>query len=186
MSTRSRWIAAVVLAVVLVGFGVQRCTRNALDDASADAPMAGSTHPPAVAPDAASAAVEAEAARAARAAHDAAMSAAVSELHAYLAVLFKPDRSEADAYWVDGAPDARGEADLRALDAVRSVRTENGRPVPMTGVSPPESLEIPVRLRVATDAGVRQYTGYYRLRRVVAGNRWRITSASITASPSRN
>ncbi len=186
MTARQRWIFAAIIALLIGAFALQRCTRDTSAlERTEDGGSERSASPAAISATDASADAAARSGQAAIAAHDAAMAAAVTELHAYLAVLFKPDRSEADAYWVNRSPDASGEADLRTLDRVTSLRSENGRPETMTGATPPDSLEIPIRLRIGVDGAVRDYTGHYRLRRVVDGNVWRITSASITASPPR-
>ncbi|MCD9028181.1 hypothetical protein LDO26_08155 [Luteimonas sp. BDR2-5] len=175
----------VVTAIAVLALGLWRCTHDSTPAASHPQAVHGAAPATdaAAAPDA-SAETAARQARA-RAEHDAALTAAVSALHRYFAVLFNADRSEADRLWVDARPAASGEADLRTLDDVRSLRTENGTPRALDTASPPDALEIPVRLRIAAgNAPIREYIGHYRLRRGHDGI-WRITSASIDASPQR-
>lgn len=124
------------------------------------------------------------AARALTRQRDDAMYAAVGTLQRYMAALGSDDRAKADAFWVDGRPAANGEADLRTLQALRGLRIENGTPKPMDAAQVPSALEIPVTLRVSLqDAPMRRYSGWYRLRQAVTGDRWEITSASIDRVP---
>jgi hypothetical protein len=114
---------------------------------------------------------------------EAAMHAAVSTLHRYLAALGGTDRGKADAFWAGKRPPAAsGEADLRSLQGLQSLRTENGTPRPLDSEAVPNALEIPVDLR-ASLAGkpLQRYRGWYRMRRAVADGGWEITSASIEA-----
>ncbi len=185
MPSRRLPIVIALLAIIALVFGLSRCMGDPPADSADSAAAAGATTAPATdAPADPAASIDAATRQAkARADHDAAMSAAVSTLHRYFAVLFNPDRDEADALWVDARPASSGEADLRTLEAVRTLRTENGAPRALDNASPPDALEIPVRLRVAAGAApLRTYSGHYRLRRSHDGT-WRITSASIDASP---
>ena len=105
---------------------------------------------------------------------------ALQTLHAYLAVLFKTDRSDADRYWRDGRP-AGGEGELRTLVDVTGIRADNTRPEPLDAQPVPDALQIPVRLRVGGTGPLRHYSGHYRMQYTPDG--WRITSASIEPSP---
>ena len=110
-----------------------------------------------------------------------AMSAAVSTLHRYLAAVGGQDWAKADVLWSNDQPPARsGEADLRTLVGLQSLRIENGKPKALDAESVPNSLEIPVQLRAHLEqTGTTRYQGWYRLRRNVADGSWEITSASI-------
>jgi hypothetical protein len=110
-----------------------------------------------------------------------AMHAAVSTLHRYLAALGGTDRAAADAFWAGkGPPAASGEADLRSLEKLHSLRSQNGNPKPLDSEVVPNALEIPVELRAGLQGQpVRRYRGWYRMRRAVADGGWEITSASI-------
>ncbi|MDR6993011.1 hypothetical protein [Luteimonas sp. 3794] len=108
---------------------------------------------------------------------------AVSAVHAYLAALFKDDRSEADALWIHGRPATPGEADLRTLEGVTGVRIDNERPQPLDAASVPTALRVPARLRIGGQGPLRRYTGHYDLRR--DSEAWRITAASIDPSPAQ-
>ena len=111
------------------------------------------------------------------------MAEAVTTLHAYVAALFKDDRSEADGLWAGGRPATQGEADLRALDGVTGVRIDNAQPQPLDVAPVPAQLRIPVRLRVGGQGPLRRYEGHYDLRHERDG--WRISGASIDLSPVR-
>lgn len=113
--------------------------------------------------------------------HDDAVYAAIATLQRYLAALGDDDRSRADAFWAGKKPptDTR-EADLRSLRDLRGLRIENGKPQALDSEAVPQSLEIPVELRVGFAHGpMRRYRGWYRLRRSVIDGQWEITSASI-------
>lgn len=176
MSHRAWWLVIATLVLLGVALVVHEATRPAPDGASpasapaVDAPGAGAANSSGIA--IAGAAPEAE--------RNAAFADAVTTLHAYVAVLFKEDRSDADDYWLDGRPAASGESDLRALPRVTGIRLDNERPEPLDTAAVPEVLQIPVRLRVGGQGPLRHYAGHYRLRRV--GEDWRITSASIEPS----
>lgn len=116
----------------------------------------------------------------AQAAAAAASSTAVSTLHAYLGALPGPDRARADAYWAGTGPGERpGDAALRAITDLRSMRIQNEAPVALDRQSPPRAYEIPVDLRLDTDTGPGRMQGSYRLRARVDGQGWEITSASL-------
>jgi hypothetical protein len=106
--------------------------------------------------------------------------AAITTLHEYLRVLPEADRRRADAYWAGGGPGARpGDAALRAIPDLRSMRIQNERPLALDRESPPRAYEIPVRLRLDTSAGPGRMQGAYRLRARADGQGWEITSASL-------
>lgn len=115
----------------------------------------------------------------------AALQSAVDTLHRYLAALAAADRTTADAGWAGGRVPARsGEADLRTLQGLHTLRIENGTPVALDSAVVPTALEIPVRLRVSRQgAPLKLYAGWYRMRRAISGDGWEITSASIDALP---
>jgi len=113
-----------------------------------------------------------------------AMRAAVSTLHRYLAALPGEDRAAADAFWANGRPpDDADEADLRALPvAPSSFRTRNRNPEALDRAPVPESVRIPVELRLGLQGQpARLYEGWYELRRVPGDDEWRLTNASIDA-----
>jgi hypothetical protein len=122
---------------------------------------------------------DATAASRARASADAATRAA-STLHAYLGALPGSDRSRADAYWAGGKPGTPADdVLLRSLTGLRGMRIENDPPLALDRESPPRAFEIPVRLRLDTEDGLRRAQGAYRLRARVDGQGWEITSASL-------
>ena len=169
----------VLLALVAVGIVLLRSCGDAAPQDSADATTssqagraADGTGP------------EADAAARARAIarqREEAMHAAVSTLHRYLAALGGTDRAAADAFWAGKQPPAAsGEADLRSLEKLRSLRSENGKPKPLDAEPVPNALEIPIELRASLQGQpLRRYRGWYRMRRAVADGGWEITSASI-------
>ena len=180
MSHRAWWL--VIASIVLLGIAVavqEGLRRDADDVPSPDSPVATASDTSGASPDAATAAANAEL----RAAHDAAMRDAVSAVHAYLAALFKEDRSEADALWLHGRPATQGEADLRTLEHVTGLRIDNTRPQPLDAAPVPTALRIPVHLRIGGEGPLRRYGGHYDLRR--DGDTWRITAASIDPSPAQ-
>jgi hypothetical protein len=182
MTQRQVGLAALLIAVLLLGFGARQCMRgpSAPADPGVPVPSTGTANAPAAGPDDAVAAAE----RQRQAQTVAAMEAVVSAVHAYLAALGKPDKADADAFWSGGRVPARsGEADLRQLGEITSLRSENGRPVAIDAGTPPAAFEVPVSLRVGTvGSALRRYEGSYRLRRAITGDRWEITSADIRAS----
>lgn len=105
---------------------------------------------------------------------------AASTLHAYLGALPGADRSRADAYWAGASPGTpAGDALLRGIADLRGMRIQNDAPVALDRESPPRAFEIPVRLRLDTEAGQGRIQGWYRLRARVDGQGWEITSASL-------
>ncbi|HBK45534.1 MAG TPA: hypothetical protein DDZ67_03700, partial [Xanthomonadaceae bacterium] len=101
-------------------------------------------------------------------------------VHGYLAALPDPDRDGSDAFWTGGkAPPHPDDANLRAIEGLRSLRVENGAPLALDSEDPPRAVEVPVRLTAGTHEGRRIFTGWYRLRARVDGNGWEITSASL-------
>lgn len=112
-------------------------------------------------------------------ARDAAFSAAASTVHRYLAAL--PGRpAEADAMWTGGRPaPLPDDANLRSLAGLQSLRIQSDPPVALDDLSPPEAVEVPVRLVAQTDDGSQRYKGWYRLRPRVDRSGWEITSASL-------
>jgi hypothetical protein len=116
---------------------------------------------------------------AARRARNAAFAAAVSVVHGYMTAL--PARTgEADAMWTGGRPSpVPDDANLRSLEGLNSLRVESGEPTALDKASPPEAVEVPVKLTARMSGGNRHYTGWYRLRPRVDGSGWEITSASL-------
>jgi len=179
MSHRAWWLVIATIVLLGIAVAVQEGLRRDADDVpSPDSPAAASTAS-APSPDAAGAAASAGL----QAAHDAAMQDAVSAVHAYLAAVFKDDRSEADAMWIHGRPASQGEADLRTLEDVTGLRVDNARPQPLDATPVPTALRIPVHLRIGGQGPLRRYSGHYDLRR--EGETWRITAASIDPSPAQ-
>ncbi|WDS37390.1 hypothetical protein [Pseudoxanthomonas sp.] len=106
---------------------------------------------------------------------------AASMLHAYLGALASGNLETADAMWVGGKPPpAPDDAALRALGRY-SVRINTDAPRPLDpDVYPSRSLEIPVRLRMSDANGnVRNWDGWYRLRRRIGNDGWEISTASM-------
>lgn len=174
MSHRAWWLVIALLILLGVALAVHEATRDPVGIPTHASDASGGT--PDISAAAGASTAEAEAARAR---HEA-IADAVQTLHAYLAVLFKDDRSEADTYWRDGRPGAGDDA-LRVLTGVTGIRADNTRPEPLDALPVPEALEIPVRLRVGGTGPLRHFSGHYRMQRTAEG--WRITSASIEPSP---
>lgn len=180
MSHRNWWLVIATIVLLGIAVAVQEGLRRNADEALSSETASG------VVPDASgtSPAASTVAANAElRAAHDAAMRDAVSAVHAYLAALFKDDRSEADALWIHGRPATQGEADLRTLEGVTGLRVDNERPQPLDAAPVPTTLRIPVHLRIGGQGPLRRYSGHYDLRR--DGETWRINAASIDPSPAQ-
>ena len=113
-------------------------------------------------------------------ASSAAAQAAAATLHAYLGALPAADRTRADAYWAGGDPGRTpGDAALRAIPGLRSMRIQNAPPVALDRESPPRAYEIPVDLRLDTASGPARMRGAYRMRTRIDGRGWEITSASL-------
>lgn len=176
MSRSMWWLLAAVCVACAILLGLRSC---ADDGTPTDARGAASPTAIAATPADADAAALSASGQPRLDARTAAIRAAVSTLHQYIAALPGDDRAKADAFWVGGKPPARtGEADLRALQGPRALRLQNGTPG-FIGAGE-DALEIPVELRISfADAPLRRYRGWYRLRRAISGDRWEITSASI-------
>lgn len=105
---------------------------------------------------------------------------AASTLHAYLRAIAAKQWGEADGYWTGGkAPSQPGDASVRAVQDLRSLRIQNGSPKPLDQESPARSIEIPVNLRIGKTTGITEINGWYRMRRKVRADDWEITSASL-------
>ncbi len=105
---------------------------------------------------------------------------AVSNVHSYVRAAAARDWAAADAFWIDGKAPARpGDEVLRGIGDMRALRITNEVPTSLDQESPPRSLEIPVVLRVTDGAGRRELKGWYRVRREVHSNEWKLTSASL-------
>jgi len=167
----------VLLALVAAGIMLLRSCGDAAPQDSADATTPSQSGR---ADDGSGPAADARARAIARQ-REAAMQAAVSTLHRYLAALGGTDRAAADAFWAGKAPPAAsGEADLRSLKKLQSLRSENETPQSLDSEAVPNALEIPVELRAGVQGEpLRRYRGWYRMRRAVADGGWEITSASI-------
>jgi len=177
MSHRAWWLVISTIVLLCIALAVQDGLRRAArGDGGGDVATAGPVPAGQVATATAPPAPDVDT----RQARNDAMRDAVSTVHAYVALLFKSDRSEADAMWADGRVGA-GEANLRTLDAVTGVRVDNATPEPLDALPVPAALRIPVRLRVGGQGPLRHYAGHYDLRRDAGG--WRIAAASIDPSP---
>ena len=174
MSHRAWWLVIATLVLLGIALAVHEATRTPVDLTTAAPTASGGTSD--VSAGAAGDTMDADTARA----RNEAITEAVQTLHAYLAVLFKTDRSDADRYWRDGRP-ASGEGELRTLVDVTGIRADNTRPEPLDAQPVPDALQIPVRLRVGGTGPLRHYSGHYRMQYTPDG--WRITSASIEQSP---
>lgn len=177
--SRMRALVAVALGLAACVLVIRGCDRDAADVPPAAGSDANASRSEARV--AARAQAQAEAEAALRARHDAAMRAAVSTLHRYLAQL-PEDHAAADAFWIDGAPTVDAdEAGLRELSGPpRRLRTRNRSPHVLDGDPVPTSVRIPVELRIGVgDAPVHRYSGWYELRYVPAQEAWRITGAAV-------
>lgn len=169
----TRFGLAIALAAGLAGCSCHRtpdpqATAEAVDPEAAASTVAADDTPPA----------EGETA-AQRHARDEAFSAAVSVVHRYLTAL-PGTRAEADALWTGGRPSpVPDDANLRSLEGLQSLRIESDEPLALDKISPPEAVEVPVRLTARMAGGNRHYTGWYRVRPRVGGDGWEITSASL-------
>lgn len=183
--SRMRALVAVALSLAACVLVMRGCDREPADVPLAAGSDANASRAEARVAARAQAQAQAEAETALRARHDAAMRAAVSTLHRYLAQL-PEDRAAADAFWIDGAPTVDAdEADLRELSGPpRRLRTRNRSPHVLGGDPVPTSVRIPVELRIGVgDAPVHRYSGWYELRYVPAQEAWRITGASVDPVP---
>lgn len=180
----NRPVRIVVVCVVLVLLALL-AFRLAGERERAPGPATAARTPDAAAPapQAADALRQDALAREAATARENAIRDAVSTLHRYLTALGTGDAAKSDPFWSGGRPPrTRNEADLPALDGLRSLRIENGTPRALDDLALPEALEIPVTLRAGMkDAPGRRYEGYYRLRRTLDKRGWELTSARIDA-----
>lgn len=111
------------------------------------------------------------------------VSASVSTVHAYVAAVAAKDWAKADAYWSGGKPSPQpDDFAVRGIEELRSLRINNESPKSLDSELPPQSVEIPVTLRIRKDNGVYEIRGWYRLRRKMGGDGWEITSASLQPS----
>ena len=170
-----RGLLPIVIALLL---GSCSCHRQAdVEAASAPATQAAPTQDPAGPEVAASKPEDASAKNSAN------LSQAASTLHAYLAVVAGKDWGKADAYWVGGkAPPRPDDYAVRGIEDLGSMRINNQAPEPLDEESPTRAVEIPVTLRVRGKEGIREISGWYRLRRKVSDDGWEITSASMRPS----
>lgn len=106
---------------------------------------------------------------------------AAGTLHRYLGALASGNLDTADVMWVGGKPPpVADDAALRALGRY-SVRINTDAPKPLDADEfPSRALEIPVRLRMSdADGNVRNWSGWYRLRRRIGNDGWEISTASM-------
>lgn len=106
---------------------------------------------------------------------------AAGTLHRYLGALAGGNLEAANAMWVGGRPPpVPDDAALRALGRYSAhINTDAPRPLDPDEL-PSRSLEIPVRLRIAdTQGNVRNWSGWYRLRRRIGNDGWQISTASM-------
>lgn len=110
-----------------------------------------------------------------------AQSSATSTLHGYLQALLHSGRAGSDSFWSGGrAPPHPDDSALRALLVqVQDLRIDSDSARPLDQEHPPQTVEIPVRLRVLTRSGTAYLQGYYRLRQRLDGSGWEITSAAL-------
>ncbi len=169
--------APILIALALLVSGCS-CHR----EPEAQTPPVAAAPPAAAPPSAAESAARSAQSKTAQA-YASAMSQAVSTTHAYLAAVAGKDWTKADTFWVGGKPAPRADDfAVRSVQDLRSMRINNDAPKPLDRESPPQSLEIPVTLRVRKDSGIYEIKGWYRLRRKITGDGWEITSASLQPS----
>ncbi|ALN61525.1 putative lipoprotein [Lysobacter antibioticus] len=171
-----RLLIPALLALTFVGCSCQR-------QAEADAPAADTATMPAT--DDAAARARVDAAKRADAQNQQrldAMNEAVNKLHLYLQQLSSGKREEADKHWAyERTPRGNEEADLRSIKQFTAMRIENDTPKQLDKEAMPESLEIPVELRVSVaDGESRRYTGWYRMRRNPIDRSWELTATSLS------
>lgn len=173
---RNRRILRSTLPFLLL-LSLSHCSCQRQTDAEAEPPSPADTPSalPGPAPAATASPSQDPAASAAQAARD-----AVTALHTYLGLLPGPERERADAYWSGGRPLAgSGDWLLREVPGLGNMRVDSEPPRPLDQESPPRAFEIPVRLRLVTDAGPGRLHGWYRLRARIDGQGWEITSAQL-------
>jgi len=101
-------------------------------------------------------------------------------VRSYVTSLTQPDRRASDVFWLHPpAPGAAGDGALRALREVRTLRVTTGRPMPRDGGEPAALLEVPVDIRVETDAGRLRFSGWYRLVPDPERKQWKLHAASV-------
>lgn len=171
-----RLLIPALLALTFVGCSCQR-------QADTDAPVADAVTAPAA--DDAAARARADAAKRADAQSQQrldAMNEAVNKLHLYLQQLSSGKREEADKHWAyERTPRGNEEADLRSIKQFTAMRIENDTPKQLDQEAVPESLEIPVELRVSVaDGESRRYSGWYRMRRNPVDRSWELTATSLS------
>lgn len=171
-----RSLAPALLALCLVGCS---CQRQADDRAGAPAP--------AQPRDDAGARAAADAARRAQAQNQQrveAMTEAVNTLHLYLQQISSGKRELAEKHWAyERQPRGNEEAGLRQIEQFSAMRIQNETPEPLDEEAVPESLQIPVELRVSLPGGEnRRYTGWYRMRRDPVDRSWKLTATSLSVA----
>jgi hypothetical protein len=114
------------------------------------------------------------------------LSDAAKLIQTYLNAMVVQDTGKADALWSGGKPPPDPGDDLlrKRKGEFVSVRIMNDVPLPVDEQSPPQLLEVPVRLRIETAQGLQRVHGSYRLRFKPAENpsaegKWEIISASL-------
>lgn len=178
MGLPKRSLVPVLLALCFVGCS---CQRQADDRAAATATA------PAPPRDDAAARAAAEAARRAQAQNQQradAMTEAVNTLHLYLQQLSSGKRELAEKHWAyERQPRGNEEAGLRQIEQFSAMRIQNETPEPLDQEIVPESLQIPVELRVSLPGGEnRRYTGWYRMRRDPVDRSWKLTATSLSVA----
>lgn len=167
-----------LLIVTVLLLGGCSCSRQPDAAPAASGQAAPAQDPAAIANQAATA----QAAQA-QASNAAALSQAVSTVHAYLAAVAGKDWNKADAYWVGGKPPPQpDDYSVRSLQDLGSMRINNEAPKPLDEEVPTRAVEIPVVLRVRKSDGIHEIKGWYRLRRKIGDDGWEITSASMRPS----
>jgi len=174
-----RLLIPALLALSFVGCSCQRQSDDGA--AAATAPT------PAKPQDDAAARAAADAARRADAQNQQrveAMTEAVNTLHLYLQQLSSGKRELAEKHWAyERQPRGNEEAGLRQIERFSGMRIQNDTPEPLDQEVVPESLEIPVELRVSLPGGEnRRYTGWYRMRRDPVDRRWKLTATSLSVA----
>lgn len=174
------------IALLLLGttlFASCSCQRDADDAQATTSPQVTSTQPSAITTSVADAAAVEQQTRLQQARY-AAYSEAVSAVQSYLAAVGAQDWKKADPYWANQRPGS-GEANLRSLEKLHSLRIENDTPTTLDKEAVPKAFQVPVTLRASfqDDRPMQRYRGWYRVRHKVSGEGWEITSASIDAVP---
>ncbi|MDR2870995.1 MAG: hypothetical protein LBV45_00340 [Xanthomonadaceae bacterium] len=121
----------------------------------------------------------------AKARHSRALANAVDAVQRYLNALAMRDQALADGFWSGGRPPSQpDDVVLRtALKDMQSIKIMSDAPVALDDQSPPQLLEVPVRLRIQTPSGLQRINGTYRLHIKPSTDtdpaKWEIVSASI-------